>query len=250
MPTENQNANLPATTDDADLAALQGAARNLMTAETALKFVKGKWKTYADKDAPEVVGNTESFAVDVLSYANGWVKWENKRPVHKYVFRPIDGWILPTKDKLPDRDERWWPLDKDGKRNDPWQETHKITVKNTATDEMFTWTTTSWYGRKALGKLIDAYVRDARKHPGKMPVVTLSSKDEPHPEYGDIPTPVFAVVDWQAFGEGAAPPGVPLKANPKITTLIADETADEIAVDESEVKEVGDQEIAMEEIPF
>ena len=66
----------------------------------ALKFVKGKWKTYADKDAPEVVGNTESFAVDVLSYANGWVKWENKRPVHKYVFRPIDGWILPTKDKL------------------------------------------------------------------------------------------------------------------------------------------------------
>jgi hypothetical protein len=44
MTTENQNANLPATTNDADLAALQGAARNLMTDETALKFVKASGK--------------------------------------------------------------------------------------------------------------------------------------------------------------------------------------------------------------
>ena len=123
-------------------------------------------------------------------------------------------------------------------------------MKDATSGDLFTWTTTSWYGRKALGKLIDAYVRNAGKHHGKMPVVTLSSKDERSPEYGDIATLVLTIVDWKAFGDGAAPPGVPLKANPKITTLIADETADETAVDENEVRGVGDQEIAMEEIPF
>ena len=156
------------------------------------------------------VGATDTFAVDVPSYACGWLQWLNRRPVQKYIYRPIDGFILPTRDRLPDRDKSKWPVDpKDGKRSDPWQENHQIVMKDLTTDELLTWTTTSWYGKKAIGRLIDLYAREAKSHAGLMPVVTLSTRDELSPDYGLIPAPVLAVVDWQAFGAGAAPPGSP-----------------------------------------
>ena len=225
---------------DADIAALAGAARNLVTDETPLKFVKGRWKTYADKDDPEAVGDTETFVVDMLSYACGWVKWENKRPVQKFIYRPVDGWILPTRDHLPDRDKSKWPLDKDGKRSNSWQENHKITMKNTTTGELFTWTATSWYGRKAFGRLLDSYVRDAKKHPGMMPMVVLSSKDEHSPDYGDIPAPVLSIVNWEKFGDGAAPPGSPMPQPTISTKQLALPVANEIIVEETDAEEIDD----------
>jgi hypothetical protein len=238
MTTENEKANLPAIADDADLAALAGAARNLMTDETSLKFVKGKWKTYADREHPDIVGDTETFITDMLSYACGWVKWESKRPVHKYVFRPVDGWILPVRNNLPDNDNRTWPVI-DGKKTDPWQETHKLTVKSTATGELFTWTATSWYGRKAVGRLLDSYIREAKRHPGLMPVVVLSSKDEHSTDYGDIPAPVLTVVAWETFGDGAAPPGTPLKISKTITTgALPAPVANEIVVENVEEADI------------
>ena len=207
---ENENAIVPLS--EADLVALAGAARSLLVGDfvgTPLRFVKGPWFKLPAKNQRVKVGPTDPFAIDVPSYACGWVGWLNRKPVQKYIGRPIDGFILPTRDQLPDRDKSNWPLDKDGKRSDTWQENHQLVMKDLTTDELCTWTTTSWYGRKAIGRLIDLYAREAKKHPGLMPVVTLSTKDEPSVDYGLIPAPVLTVVDWQAFGEGAAPPGSP-----------------------------------------
>lgn len=64
------------------------------------------------------------------------------------------------------------------------------------------------YGSKALGKLLKDYVRDQKKHPDQMPVVLLSSETKPTTDYGDVEAPVLTIVDWQPFGDGAAPPGM------------------------------------------
>jgi hypothetical protein len=212
MNAKNENEIANAQLADADLVALAEAGRDLMAGDFVgipLKFIKGSWFKLPTKDQRVRVGATDPFIADMLSYAHGWIQWIDRKPVQKHIHRPIDGFILPTRDRLPDRDKSRWPIDKDGKRSDPWQENHVVVMKDTTTDELLTWTTTSWYGRKALGRLLDVYVREVRKHPGLMPVATLSSHDEDSADYGLIPAPTLTVVDWRAFGEGAAPAGSP-----------------------------------------
>jgi hypothetical protein len=82
-------------------------------------------------------------------------------------------------------------------------------MRDLSDSRLCTWTTTSWFGQKALGRLLDAYVRDQKKHPDLMPVVLLGSEMKPTTNYGDVAAPVLTVVDWQPFGPGAAPPGMP-----------------------------------------
>ena len=212
-----ENAIVPLS--DADLVALAAAARSLLVGDfvgTPLRFVKGLWFKLPAKNQRVKVGATDTFVSDMWSYACGWLEWRDRKPVQKHIYRPIDGFILPTRDRLPDRDKSKWPLDKDGKRSDPWQENHQLVLKDCTTDELVTWTTTSWYGRKALGRLLDLYAREAKKHPGLMPVVALSTRDESSSDYGLIPAPVLTVVDWKAFGEGAAPPGSPTTLLPEL----------------------------------
>jgi hypothetical protein len=179
-----------------------------------LKFTEGEWSIYTGRETPaEEINEAELFVVDVLSYANGIVKWVDRRPVERHIYRPIDGWILPKREQWPDRDEERWLYDnKLGKAVDPWQETHQIVLKRLQHDEyddgLVTWSPTGYYALKSLRKSIkEDFVGAARKHPGMMPVVTLGTYDERSPTYGKIPAPLLTIVDWQPFGEGASGPG-------------------------------------------
>jgi hypothetical protein len=179
-----------------------------------LKFTKGEWTVHMGRDEPPAeVNEAERWIVDCRSYANGYVKWIDRKPLVRAVFRPVDGWIMPPKECLPDRDEERWPWDnKLGKGKDPWQETHQIVLKRLEHDEdddgLVTWTATSYYGIKAMRKFVEAFVNAARKHPGLMPVVTLSTKSERSPSYGPIDAPLLTIVDdWQPFGDGASSRG-------------------------------------------
>jgi hypothetical protein len=206
------------TNDDADITALAGAADNIATNEFVgipLKFKKGKWLKALEKKKDIEVGGGETFAIDMKSYACGWIKWENGKPAHKFINRPIDGWLMPVRERLPDQDADRWPAF-GGKPQDPWQEVHQFVVKclHEMTDDsgvilsdLLTWTTVSYYGRKEVKRLLKAYAKGAKENPGKMPVVLLKCKIETSPTYGDIEAPLFDIVDWQEFGEGASPPG-------------------------------------------
>jgi hypothetical protein len=77
-----------------------------------------------------------------------------------------------------------------------------------------TWTTTSWFGSKALGMLLKKYVSEAKEHPGMMPVVLLSSEKKQTTDFGEVDAPVLTIVDWKPFGEGASPPGMRLPQPP------------------------------------
>jgi hypothetical protein len=140
---------------------------------------------------------------------------------------------MPVRDRLPDTEQESWPFDnKIGRRVDPWQENHQIVLKRIADEDdgLLTWTTTGYYGPKGMRRFIDAYVKEARKHPGQMPVVALGSKTERSPSYGDIETPLLTIIDWQPFGYGASLPGQPNAMLPTISTLAIE--APSIAADE------------------
>jgi hypothetical protein len=195
---------------DADLAALAIEARDLNDDTRVgddLRFKKGKWSKAVGEEKHEI-GKTTPFAVDLLSYQRGWYRWENKKP-YKLMGRPIDGFISPARNQLPDQDKSRWPYD-NGKPIDPWQETLMITMRDLSDDRLCTLTITSWYGRQALGALLAAATRDCRKHPGCAPVVLLGSEERSTINYGDVAAPTFTIVDWRPFGDGAAPPGMPL----------------------------------------
>jgi len=184
--------------EDADNVALAAAARGILAGDfigIPLKFAKGRWSKHPNKDERIEVGDTQPFIVDLKSYANGWVRWENKKPTVKHIYRPINGWILPVRDRLPDQDKSCWPLDNNGKRADPWQENHQIVLKDLSDNSLVTWTTTSWYGHKAIGRLLDVCVRQTKQHPGLMPVVLLGTYDEKSIDYGLIPAPTLKITD-------------------------------------------------------
>jgi hypothetical protein len=198
-------------TDD-DLARLKNAVHNPNEfVGRPLKFAKGAWTVDMGKGEPEAkVGEGERWIADCLSYANGYIKWIDRRPLVKAVFRPIDGWIMPQQENLPDRDESRWPFDRKLDRGkDPWQETHRIVLKRVErgelTDGLVTWQVSGYYAIRAMQKLVDTFVDEMRKHAGAMPVVTLGAETR-STSFGTVEVPTLTLIDWHPFGAGASPP--------------------------------------------
>jgi hypothetical protein len=208
---EQQKQNALAIVNDADLAALAAAARELAPTDIVglpLKYAKGRWTVRETKDAEVDVRATDPFVVDVLSYREGWFRWENKKPTHKFLGRRVDGFISPPRHVLPEADQDEWPIGPKGP-TDPWQEVQQLVLRDLTTGQLVTWTTNSYGGRLALGELFDNFVTESKKHPALSPVVLLTSYDRPTADYGKVPAPRFKLIDWQAFGEDASPPGEP-----------------------------------------
>ena len=249
MKTKTENSTLQAAVTkemlvqfDADIAALAAEARDLtddVRVGDDLRFKKGKWtKTIGDETIK--IGSTTSFAVDMRSYKRGWMKWLDRKPVFKAIRRPIDGFVSPPRSRLPDRNKDSWPQDSKGVPQDPWQENFLIVMRNLDDGRLCTWTTTSWYGSKALGALLKVYTREVKEHPGLMPVVLLLSETKETADYGNVEAPVLTIVDWQPFGPDAAPPGTPLpqpdfpkapELSPpnKPTKTLSEELSDEVS---------------------
>lgn len=208
-------------TDDADIAAIAAEARDLSEDKFVglpLKFVKSKWLKAVDNEKQEISA-TMPFVVDIRSYKRGWIKWQDRKPVYKLLGRPIDNFVSPVRDRLGDLDQSRWPRNNKNEPVDPWQENFSIVMRDVTTDDLVTWTTTSWFGQKALGALLTAYVRDRKQHPGLSPVVLLLSEDKSTANYGDVSAPVLKLVDWQDFGDDAAPPGSPTLAPPPLPSV-------------------------------
>src|SRR5262249_20388483 len=142
-----------------------------------------------------------------LSYQHGWIRWIEKKPTHRYMGRKVDHYPLPTRDRLPESELA-------GHEEDPWQETHRVVMRDLGGDDapqptqdrLCTYTWTSWGGKKAFGRLLKEYLAQAKDHPGKMPVVYLGSKSGSGAK-GPVENPVLTIIDWKPFGPGAAAPG-------------------------------------------
>jgi hypothetical protein len=210
------------TINDADLATLANAARELTQSDIIglpLRFVKGRWYVILSKNDRREVTATEIFVVDPVSYAEGWYKWKDNKPVIKIIGRRVDGFISPPRSALPDLDKRLWPGGKNGPE-DPWQERQGLLLKDLATDELLTWVNDTYGGRRyGLGEFLKNYLAERKKNPGFDPIVGLESWER-DTDYGKSPTPRLKIIGWQPFGEGRTPPGDPTLAGPAREALL------------------------------
>ena len=160
-----------------------------------VKFSKEGDFITPDDDA-EVAKDAE-FTVLADQTLVGWVKFNGEgEPPDKIMGLLYDGFVMPLKDKLPDRDESKWELGLDGEPADPWQHHQYLVLQNTKTLEMFTFVTSSKSGRRAVGELLKHYERTLKKHPDELPVVRLRAGGYNHKDsrVGWVNTPVFQVV--------------------------------------------------------
>jgi hypothetical protein len=75
-------------------------------------------------------------------------------------------------------------------------------------DQFFTWS--AMYGAKrGLSEFLDVVIKEAKDHPGAMPVVTLESWERVLTNGEKRWVPRLRVIDWQPFNEGASLPADP-----------------------------------------
>ena len=80
---------------------------------------------------------------------------------------------MPDRDTLGDPDPSKWEMGLDGKPADPWRHFIYLVLQRGDTAELFTYTTCSVTGRRAIGNLLRHYDRMQRTHPDMYPVVRL-----------------------------------------------------------------------------
>jgi hypothetical protein len=118
-----------------------------------------------------------------------------------------DGFVLPPRESLDELDEREWPPGLNELPEDPWKHFQNLVLERVDTKEMFTFSTTSKTGRRAVGSLCKHYDRLQLAHPGDVPIVRLRPGGFNHkdPRIGWVPTPTFCVVGHAPRNSAATP---------------------------------------------
>jgi hypothetical protein len=170
-----------------------------------LKFSKGDFVAGPDNE-PIAIGTKLIANMDALLV--GWQRWEDQRPAEQIMGPIAKGFMPPKRDTLSFNDPNEWDVDEGtGKPRDPWVLTHILLLKAPGKKgQLYTFTTNSAGGKKAMAKLCFAYGRDMSEHPDEYPVCKLDSEVYEHtnPAYGRIKNPTFEVVGWAPQTEFAA----------------------------------------------
>ena len=184
-----------------------------------LRFKEGEYLRGYDKI--EVALGTR-LRVHPESYSDGFVKWDDNRPVDWRIRECANPTQLPIfRDTLD-------ALDKIGKDDDPWTKTWLIAMKDPA-GEILRFTTSTDGGDKALRKLMSNWRRERDKHWPKVPVVELGVTSYFNAKYHrDVPKPVLTIVDWADWenGKKTAPQITPTQDDPR--TMIGEELNDDL----------------------
>ena len=108
---------------------------------------------------------------------------------------------------LGDTDPAHWEEGLAGEPQDPWQHAQLLVLQDTRTSELFTFTTSSKTGRRAVGTLLKHYDRMQKTNPGELPVVRLRTGGFQHRDdrIGFVTTPVFVVCGRQPRDSVAKP---------------------------------------------
>ena len=127
----------------------------------------------------------------------GWIKFngEGAQPDRAQGLLYSD-FVKPPRETLGDADESQWEIGLNGEPADPWQHQMNLVLQETTTAEIFTFSTTSDTGRRAVGNLLRHYERLRRKDNNLYPVVRLKTGGFQHkdPRVGWVPVPTFVVV--------------------------------------------------------
>ncbi len=162
-----------------------------------LRFTKTGEYQYG-QDRKELEEGTQLIA-GMFTLRDGWVKWQDGKPVKQLLELVEDGIDKPDRSELGDLDESQWEKMGEGRAavpRDPWQETSTLVMADPDTGDLFTFSANSKGGRDALMALAGEYDEHLRQKPDEIPVIELGSSSYKHRVYGQIFKPEFKVVDW------------------------------------------------------
>ena len=170
-------------------------ASNRTIVGALLKFSKGEW-TKGQNDVVVPLGS--KFVADMRNVQVGWTRWENKKPVEHAMGRIADGFRPAARASLGFNNKDEWEVDaKDGKSQDPWQNTSILFLMDQNGD-IFTYSPSSAGGRNAVIALCGGFGKLMRQHPGELPVVEIGVDSYRHETYGKTFTPVLKIVGWHS----------------------------------------------------
>jgi hypothetical protein len=179
-----------------------------------IKFSKeGKFVT---TDDGEPVNEDAEFIALCDQTLVGWIKFdrEGDTPPERVQGILYDGFVMPKRETLGDMNEAEWPLGLSGMPTDPWQHQMAMVLQHTGTNELYTFSTTSTTGRRAIANLLRHYERMQRADSNELPVVRLRAGGFNHRDQkiGWVSVPVFAIVG-RAPRDSAVKPDTSLAAD-------------------------------------
>src|SRR5262249_632065 len=154
-----------------------------------LRFTKGDYIA-GEKDEIIPLGTKMVVAMDSLQ--QGWVRWENGKPVEHHMVLVKNGEPIKRRTELGYDDRSAWDKDSGGEPRDPWQITYYLPMMD-ETMQVFTFTTTSRGGANAIGGVCRSYSRSLQAHAKEFPVIELQCNSYEHSkrEFGRIKYPEF-----------------------------------------------------------
>jgi hypothetical protein len=171
-----------------------------------VKFSKDGAFVFADTDE-EIAEDAEFIALCDQTLI-GWIKFFNdgETPPSRIQGLLYDGFQMPPKATLGDRDPTQWPIGPSGAPEDPWKHQMLLVLENISTHELFTFGTTSITGRTAVGNLLRHYDR-MRRSADELPVVRLrvGGFNSKKPGVGWVSVPVFTVCGRTPRGSAQKP---------------------------------------------
>lgn len=143
----------------------------------------------------------------------GWIKFSQEEgvPPEKHAGLLYDGYRMPPRESLGDLDPAEWPAGLSGEPEDVWLHQQNLVLQQVDTRELFTFSTTSKTGRRAVGNLLRHFDRMRRTTPDDVPIVRLKAGGFQHKDdrIGWVPTPLFAVVGRAPRDDAAKPETAP-----------------------------------------
>jgi hypothetical protein len=161
-----------------------------------IKF-NGKEGQFVTADDGEPIPEGAEFVAIADMTLIGWIKFNGEdAPPDRHQGLLYDNYIMPSRESLGDLDPTRWELGLDGQPQDPWAHQMCLVLQHCDTREMFTFSTQSKTGRRAVGNLLKHYERMQRSGSSEYPVVRLKPGGYPHRDerIGWVAVPVFVAV--------------------------------------------------------
>jgi hypothetical protein len=160
-----------------------------------IKF--GKDGKFVTNDDGEPISEDTEFIALCDETLVGWIKVNGENaPPDRHQGLLYDGYEMPARESLGDTDQAQWELGLSGQPQDPWAHQMCVVLQHCDTKEMFTFSTQSVSGRRAVGNLLRHYERMQRGGTNEYPVVRLKPGGFNHRDdrIGWVPVLVFVAV--------------------------------------------------------
>lgn len=187
-------------------------------------FAKGDWRRGESK---KEIGQNDTFLCNMMEIWTGWIRWEDGAAVEHRISRIVDFAPRIPRSELGYTDKGQWEADQSGNPKDPWSPTDRMIMRDVATDEICTFSTSSIGGRQAIAKLCQQFDRQRAEQNGQYPVVRLEAESYMHQTFGKIWKPKFVIVTWSYWDATGGPPAIAVTSDDP-RTLVAQELNDEI----------------------